>query len=55
MVQEVSGDDISVDNMVLQRFNETIYFNGTRYVTGLPLKSKYDFMPDITDLHINGF
>ena len=46
MAQEVSGDDISVDDMVLQRFNETIYFNGTRYVTGLPLKSKDDFMPD---------
>ena len=46
MLQEVSGDDISVDDMVLQRFNETIYFDGTTYVTGLPLKSKDDFMPD---------
>ena len=45
-VEEVSYDEMGIDEKILKEFNDTIYFNGERYVTGLPLKSKDDFMPD---------
>ena len=44
--QEVSNDDMDINDIVLQRFDETIYFNGVRYVAGLPLKSTEEFIPD---------
>ena len=42
-VETINGD---INDIIHEEFNNNIYFNGSRYVTSLPFKSKTDFVPD---------
>ena len=39
----MAGD---INDIIHEEFNNNILFNGSRYVTTLPFKSKFDFVPD---------
>lgn len=46
-IEEVPANEVSdVADIVHEQFKENTYFNGQRYVTGLPFKPDVDFVPD---------